>query len=182
MRLPKNLWFYVRGTKAWIGRDLRDRSRRWLNKNLGLIVAEPAFLALPAAEVAELVESDDLEACEEEVFKLVMNWVKEDEEARTPELDRLLPLVRFPLMKEGARAIMAEPLVAQHPLAAQLVSETRPQLDTPTQAEGCPRLRPRVIPLFRSAPHSPVWSSAAADRLRFLAGPRDRDQRAASTV
>ena len=133
-----------------IGRDLRDRSRGWLNKNLGLIVAEPAFLALPAAKVAELVESDDLEAYEESVFELVMNWVKEDEEARTPGLDRLLPLVRFPLMKEGARAIMAEPLVAQHPLATQLVSETHPQLDTPTQAEGCPRLRPRVIPLCSS--------------------------------
>jgi hypothetical protein len=92
--------------------------------------------------VAELVESDDLEACEESVFELVMNCVKEDEEARTPELDRLLLLVRFPLMKEGARAIMAE--------AAQLVSETHPQLDTPTQAEGCSRLRPRVIPLFSS--------------------------------
>ena len=66
------------------------------------------------------------------------------------ELDRLLPLVRFSLMKEGARAIMAEPLVAQHALAAQLVSETHPQLDTPTQAEGCPRLRLRMIRLCSS--------------------------------
>jgi hypothetical protein len=121
-----------------------------VNMNLSLIVAEPVFLALPAAEVAELVESDDLETKEESVFEFVMNWVKDDEGARKPELDRLLPRVRFPLMKEGARAIMAEPLVAQHPLAVQLVSETHPQLGTPTQAKGCPRLRPRVIRLCSS--------------------------------
>jgi hypothetical protein len=53
------------------------------------------------------LESDDLEAYEESVFELVINWVKEDEEARTPELDRLLPLVRFPLMA-GAPAVTQE--------------------------------------------------------------------------
>ena len=53
-----------------IGRDLRDRSRGWLNRNLGLIVAEPAFMALPAAEVAELVEV--MEKAEE--VKEVEKW------------------------------------------------------------------------------------------------------------
>ena len=134
-----------------IGRDLYDRSR-WVNKNLSLIVAEPVFLALPAAEVAELVESDDLETKEESVFEFVMNWVKEDEAARKLELDRFLPLVRFPMMKDGARAIMAEPLLAQHPLTAQLVSETLPQFAASAQAECCPRLRPRVMPFFCCAP------------------------------
>ena len=52
-----------------IGGDLRDRSPGWLNKNFGLVAAEPAFLmALSAAEVAELVESGGLEAKEEPVF------------------------------------------------------------------------------------------------------------------
>jgi hypothetical protein len=131
-----------------IGRELRDRSRGWLNKNFGLAAAEPSFLALPSAEVVELVDSDDLEAEEESVFEFVMNWVKEDEAVRKLELDRLLPLVRFPMMKDGARAIMAEPLLAQHPLAAQLVAETLPQFAASARAECCPRLRPRVMPFF----------------------------------
>jgi hypothetical protein len=33
-----------------LGRELRDKSRAWLNKNFGLVAAEPAFLALPAAD------------------------------------------------------------------------------------------------------------------------------------
>jgi hypothetical protein len=84
------------------------------------VAAEPSFLALPMAELAEVVGSDGLQTAEESVFKLVMNWVKQDEEARKGELDRLLPRVRVPLMTEGAIAMMAEPLVARHPLAAQL--------------------------------------------------------------
>ena len=58
-----------------------------------------------------------MESQEEDVFAAVLAWVKEDEAARKAELDRLLPLVRFPLMKEPAAAIMAEPLVAKHALA-----------------------------------------------------------------
>jgi hypothetical protein len=56
--------------------------------------------------------SDELEAKEEEVFKLVMNWVKEDEAGRKAELDRLLLLVRFPLMAGAPAAIMREPPVS----------------------------------------------------------------------
>jgi hypothetical protein len=86
-----------------LGRELRDTSRAWLDKNFGLVAAEPSFLALPAAEVAELVESEKLEAREEEVFESVINWVKEDEAGRKVELDRLLPLVRFPLRRMHRR-------------------------------------------------------------------------------
>jgi hypothetical protein len=46
-----------------------------------------------------LVELDDLEAKEEEVFAAVMGWVKEDAAGWQAELGRLLvPLVRFPMM------------------------------------------------------------------------------------
>jgi hypothetical protein len=48
-------------------------------------------------------------------------------------------------MKEGARAIMAEPLVAQHPLAAQFLFETHLRFDKSAAANGCPRLRPRGV-------------------------------------
>ena len=43
-----------------IGRDLREKSRAWLNKNFGLVAAEPSFLQLPVAEVASCVDLDDL--------------------------------------------------------------------------------------------------------------------------
>ena len=74
-----------------LGRDLRDKSRAWLNANFGLVSAEPSFLALPVAEVALFVESDDLASPEEEVFGAVMAWVKEDHVSRKGGLDRLLP-------------------------------------------------------------------------------------------
>ena len=52
--------------------NLRDKSRGWLQRNFGLVAAEPSFLVLPVAEVVALVESGDLEAKEEEVFAAVM--------------------------------------------------------------------------------------------------------------
>jgi hypothetical protein len=88
-----------------IGRELRDKSRAWLHENFGLVASGTSFLALPAVEVAELVESDELEGKEESVFELVINWAKEDEAGRKPELDRLLPLVCFPLMVDAPSAI-----------------------------------------------------------------------------
>jgi hypothetical protein len=48
------------------------------------------------------LQSDDVESPEEDVFAAVLAWVKEDEAARKAELDRLLPLVRFPMMADSA--------------------------------------------------------------------------------
>ena len=61
---------------------------------------------------------------------------------RAGELDRLLPLVRFPLMKT-VEAVMAEPLFVQHPLMGQLLYECHPGFATSAAAAGCRRLRPR---------------------------------------
>jgi hypothetical protein len=73
-----------------------------------------------------------------------MAWVKGDEAVRKVELDRLLPLVRFPVMENSALAMMAEPLVAQHALMVQLMFETHPQFAQSGQVATCPRLRPRT--------------------------------------
>ena len=102
-----------------IGRELEESSRAWLHKNFGLVGSEPSFLELAADDVASFVESDDLDVEEEEVFQAVIGWVKEDEAGRKAELDRLLPLIRFPLMNEAALTMEAEPLVAQHPQGFQ---------------------------------------------------------------
>lgn len=126
-----------------IGRELRDKSRAWFEKNFGMVAAEPSFLELPVAEVASFVASDDLAVKEEEVFAAVLSWVKEDEVARKVELDRLLPLVRFPLMKEPAMVMQAEPLVVMHSQAFTLLLETHQEFAKSTQAAECPRLIPR---------------------------------------
>jgi hypothetical protein len=100
-------------------------------------------LVLSGAEVAGRVESDDVEAKEEEVFAAVIAWVKAEEAGRKAELDRLLPLVRFPLMQEPATAMMAEPLVRQHALFGELLLETHPEFSKCVEAASCPRLVPR---------------------------------------
>jgi hypothetical protein len=51
--------------------------------------------------VVTVVESDNLESVEEEVFAVVMAWVKEDEVVRKGELARMVPLVRFPIMSQS---------------------------------------------------------------------------------
>jgi hypothetical protein len=126
-----------------LGRELRDKSRAWLNANFGLVGAEPSFLALPVAEVVLFAESDDLASPEEDIFGAVMAWVKEDEAARKGELDRLLPLIRFLMMAKPGTAIMAEPLVAGHPLAFNMLYETTIEFAESAQAAACPRRRPR---------------------------------------
>jgi hypothetical protein len=69
--------------------------------------------------------------------------VKEDEAGRKAELDRLLLLIRFPLMADAPSVIMSEPLVSQHPLALQLMYEASPGFAKSEKAAACPRLRHR---------------------------------------
>jgi hypothetical protein len=130
-----------------IGRDLQDKSRAWVNRNFGLVAAEPSFLQLRAAELAGVLESDDLEGyrLEEDVFAAVVFWVKEDEAGRKGELARLLPLVRFPMMADEQMLILvnAEPLVAKHPLTLELLQETHQSFAQPGDAAACRRQRPR---------------------------------------
>jgi WD40 repeat protein len=126
-----------------IGRDLEAKSRAYVCGNFPAVSAEQTFLALPVAEVAALVGSDDIAAAEEEVFAGVVRWVKEDEAGRKEALDQLLPLVRFPQMASRLQA-MVEPLLAQHSLAAQFMAECLPEYAASEQAAGCPRLKARV--------------------------------------
>ena len=69
-----------------IGRDLEAKSRAYVCGNFPAVSAEQTFLALPVAEVAALVGSDDIAAAEEEVFAGVVRWVKEDEAGRKEAL------------------------------------------------------------------------------------------------
>ena len=91
------------------GRELHDQSMAFMCQSFGPVVSDPSFLAAEAEAVASLIDRDEVAVPEEEVFGAVMRWVKEDDRMRTGALDRLLPLVRFPLL-ESTEAVMAEPL------------------------------------------------------------------------
>jgi hypothetical protein len=97
---------------------------------------------LPVDELASFVESDDLASPEEDVFAAVMAWVNEHQSSRVRELDRLLPLVRFPMMAKPG-LVMAGGLHHHGPLAFQLLLETTKEFAESAQAAECPRLRPR---------------------------------------
>ena len=97
------------------GRELHDRSVAYMCESFGPVVSDPSFAAQEAEAVASLIDRDEVEAAEEEVFGAVVRWVKADEGARANDMDRLLPLVRFPLM-ESIMPLMAEPLFLGHPL------------------------------------------------------------------
>ena len=122
------------------GRELHDRSVAFMCESFGPVVSDPAFLAAEAEAVASLIDRDDVDAAEEKVFGAVVRWVQADEGARVGELDRLLPLVRFPMM-ESTGGAAAEPLFAEHRLCAELLAECGAAFEA---AAECARLRPRV--------------------------------------
>ena len=110
--------------------------------SFGPVVEDPSFLAAEAEAVASLVDRGEVNAAEEGVFGAVMRWVKEDEVARVGALDRLLPLVRFPML-ETPQEVIAEPLFMQHPVGTQLLVECHPGFAATAAAADCRRLRPR---------------------------------------
>ena len=125
------------------GRELHDRSVAFMCGSFGPVVAGPSLLAAGAEAVASLVDRDEVDAAEEEVFGAVVRWVKEDEGARGGALDRLLPLVRFPQM-ESIAPLMGKPLFMGHPLGMQLMMECHASFATSAAAADCPRLPPRT--------------------------------------
>ena len=84
---------------------------------------------------------------------LAQSRVEADDGSRAGELDRLLPLVRFPMMA-STEAAAAEPLFMQHPLALQLMMECHPGYHA---AADCRRLRPRKGRRDPRAPPDPDW-------------------------
>ena len=123
------------------GRELHDRSVAFMCGSFGPVVSDPSFAAQEVEAVASLVDRDEVDAAEEEVFDAVVRWVKADEGARANDLDQLLPLVRFPMMTSTAPAA-AEPLFAGHRLCAELLAEC--ELEIEGEAVDCARrLRPR---------------------------------------
>ena len=118
------------------GRELHDRSVAFMCGSFGPKVSDPSFLAQGAEAVASLIDQDEVDVAEEEVFGAVVRWVKEDEGARAGALDQLLPLVRFPML-DSIVPLMAEPLFMGLPLSSQLLGECHASFLASAAAADC---------------------------------------------
>jgi hypothetical protein len=135
--------------RSALGNELRAKSLAYIDAHFSAVAGAPPFFALPPSDVLSLVARDELEVAEEEVFSAVLGWVKVDHVRRAPALAQLLPAVRYPLLTSPMTTMMSEPLVGQHPLFLQLLSETHQEFQKSSAAADCPRLRPRVQPVAR---------------------------------
>jgi hypothetical protein len=79
--------------------DLKEKCMAMLLCDFTKVVQTPSFSALSCSLMEELLKSDDLRVRrEEETFDCLVRWVKADPSRGLPEVDRLLPFVRFPRM------------------------------------------------------------------------------------
>ncbi|KAF7244822.1 Kelch-like protein 4 [Varanus komodoensis] len=63
------------------------------------VIKNQEFLLLPAAEIAKLLSSDDINVPDEEaIFKALMLWVRHDLQDRQRDLGMLLSYIRLPLL------------------------------------------------------------------------------------
>ena len=106
------------------------------------------FLELGPAELAELLQSDDLNVQnEEQVFESFMKWVEYDIAGRRAHMASILKHVRLPLLDRGylVSRVGIEPLVRTCEGCRDLVDEAKDYLLLPEQRcklQG-PRTRPR---------------------------------------
>eukprot|EP01052_Picozoa_sp_SAG31_P020465 SAG31_NODE_1540_length_7954_cov_3.521961_5_plen_150_part_00 len=128
------------------GRALLEKCCAWGCEKFVDLVADGGYIyRADAPSLALLIEQDELNADEELVFAAVVRWVKHDLPTRRQDLDVLLPLIRFRLMK-SEEPMMAELLFRQHPLALLLMSECH-QAAKRGQTD-CPRMRARTVRLL----------------------------------
>lgn len=79
--------------------DLVLAVNRFINKNFLKIAQTQEFLDLGHDELAELLQRDELNVdCEEQVYEILLDWIKHDENARIDFLYDLLKLIRLPLV------------------------------------------------------------------------------------
>lgn len=106
------------------------------------------FLELGPQELAELLQSEDLNVQnEEQVFESVMKWVKRDVEGRKKHLATVLQHVRLPLLERSylVSHVGMEPLIRSCEACRDLVDEAKDYLLLPEQRSKLqgPRTKPR---------------------------------------
>jgi len=149
----------------------------------GAAEADPAALAaLPPAAIAALLADPRLACDEERVLGIVLAWAGRGGDAGLgsvggdpppqkpiPDLESVLPLVRFPLMRPATlKALASSPLAASSAVLRALLGEAGRAQAAPGAAAGAPESSTDHPPILGSSPPPPGASSwlavAAAGR------------------
>ncbi|XP_026869845.2 kelch-like protein 6 [Electrophorus electricus] len=79
--------------------DLKEHVHNYIRQNFSQVAVHDEVLELPTDVLVSLIQQDDLSVTEEEqVFEVVMRWVRANEMDRVPLLPFVLTHVRLPLL------------------------------------------------------------------------------------
>ena len=136
------------------GHELKQRILAYVHEHFSECVAQPGFVELPCERIAELVSSDKLNVAEEGVLAAVRKWFEHDKGTRHRSLEKLVPLIRFPLLPVEVQLKLHEEPVMVHMmsqnkkalvLGMQLLTECRGAFARMNPlAHSCVRLQRRV--------------------------------------
>jgi kelch-like protein 19 len=75
--------------------ELHKKAREFIYQNFGEVSHHEEFKALSPCQLIQLINRDELNVrCESEVYNAVLEWVKYEEEKRSPKFEHLLSAVR----------------------------------------------------------------------------------------
>ncbi|XP_060802015.1 kelch-like protein diablo [Amyelois transitella] len=129
-------------------RELLRIADKFTQQNFPEVMESEEFLLLPAAQLIDIVSSDELNVrSEEQTFQAVMSWVKYNVAERRQHLAQVLQHVRLPLLspKFLVGTVSAELLVRADDACRDLLDEAKNYLLLPQERplmQG-PRTRPR---------------------------------------
>ncbi|KAL4705327.1 hypothetical protein ACJJTC_019013 [Scirpophaga incertulas] len=127
---------------------LRIAADKFTQQNFPEVMESEEFLLLPAAQLIDIVSSDELNVrSEEQTFQAVMSWVKYNVAERRQHLAQVLQHVRLPLLspKFLVGTVSSELLVRSDDACRDLLDEAKNYLLLPQERplmQG-PRTRPR---------------------------------------
>ena len=128
--------------------ELRKAAGSYAQQHYLEVLEGGEFIQLGPAELAALIQSEDLNVqSEEQVFESVMKWVGHDVEGRKEHLASVLQHVRLPLLDRSylVSRVGSEPLVRSSEACRDLLDEAKDYLLLPeqrSQLQG-PRTTPR---------------------------------------
>ncbi|XP_074984072.1 kelch-like protein 5 isoform X2 [Caretta caretta] len=122
--------------------DLHKVAHNFTMENFMEVIRNQEFLLLPAAEIAKLLASDDMNIPNEEtILNALLTWVRHDLEQRRKELSKLLAYIRLPLLAPQFLADMENNALFKDDIECQklimeamkyhLLPERRPMLQSP---------------------------------------------------
>ncbi|XP_061729368.1 kelch-like protein diablo isoform X2 [Cydia pomonella] len=129
-------------------RELLRIADKFTQQNFPEVMESEEFLLLPAAQLIDIVSSDELNVrSEEQTFQAVMSWVKYNVAERRQHLAQVLQHVRLPLLspKFLVGTVSSELLIRSDDACRDLLDEAKNYLLLPQERplmQG-PRTRPR---------------------------------------